>query len=65
MRALRECFSLYEAGDVVRGLVATMGLFRRLATDLAVRLELPYPARADAAATSLVVELLEPARLRR
>jgi aminoglycoside 6-adenylyltransferase len=65
VRALRDCFSQYEAGDLVRGLLATMDLFRRLATDLAVRLELPYPARADAAATSLVVDLLEPARLGR
>jgi len=39
-----------------------MDLFRHLATDLAVRLELPYPARADEAATKLVVELVEPVR---
>jgi aminoglycoside 6-adenylyltransferase len=65
VRALRECFAHYDPSDVNRALQATMDLFRRLATDLAVRLELPYPARADDAATKLVVELLEPVRLGR
>jgi aminoglycoside 6-adenylyltransferase len=60
--ALRDCFAHYEPDDLGRALRATMGLFRRLATDLAIRLELPYPARADEAATTLVIELLEPVR---
>ena len=62
VRALRECFAHYDAADLGRALAATMDLFRRLATDLAVRLELPYPARADEAATKVVVELVEPVR---
>ena len=62
VRALRDCYSHYDSGDLGRGLAATMDLFRRLATDLAVRIELPYPAGPDDAATKLVVELLESVR---
>jgi aminoglycoside 6-adenylyltransferase len=65
LRALGECFAHYDSADLNRALRATMALFRRLATDLAVRLELPYPARADDAATNLIAELLEPIRLSR
>ena len=62
VRALRDCFAHYDEADISRGLLATMELFRRLANDLAIRLELPYPARADEAATALVLELLQPVR---
>jgi aminoglycoside 6-adenylyltransferase len=60
--ALRDCFAHYDPADLSRALSATMDLFRTLATDLAVRLELPYPARGDDAATRLVTELLQPVR---
>jgi aminoglycoside 6-adenylyltransferase len=56
--ALGDAFARYDTADIVRGLLATMDLFRRQATDLAIRLELPYPARADKVATQLVTELL-------
>ncbi len=55
---LRDTFAHYDAKDIVRGLRATMALFRHQATDLAIRLELPYPGRADEVATQLVDELL-------
>ena len=58
--ALRDSFAHYDPADVARALEATMDLFRQLANDLAVRLELPYPNSADAAATRLVTELLQP-----
>jgi aminoglycoside 6-adenylyltransferase len=62
LAALGEIFARYDAAEITVALRATMDLFRRLATDLSVRLELPYPARADEAATSLVIELLPPPR---
>ncbi len=58
LTALRDSFAHYDPADVSRALTATMELFRRLASDLAVRLELPYPEAADAAATRLVTDLL-------
>lgn len=58
LAALRDCFAHYDPADARRALRATMDVFRQLATDLAVRLELPYPARADEAATILVGELV-------
>jgi aminoglycoside 6-adenylyltransferase len=60
LTALRDSFAHYDPDDVARALAATMDLFRRHASDLAVRLELPYPADADDAATRLVSELLQP-----
>ncbi len=56
--ALGEAFARYDGQDIARALRATMDLFRRQATDLAIRLELPYPARGDEVATALVDELL-------
>ena len=58
LAALGEIFARYDAVEIAAALRGTMDLFRRLATDLSVRLELPYPARADDAATRLVGELL-------
>ena len=63
--ALEPTFARYDPAEIASALRATMDLFRLLATDLAVRLELPYPARADDAATALVAELLPmPRRVR-
>ena len=56
--ALVGTYARYDPSEIGSALHATMDLFRQLATDLAVRLELPYPARADEAATALVSELL-------
>lgn len=58
VEALGSTFARYDAADIIRSLRATMDLFRRQATDLSIRLELPYPARADEVATQLVDELL-------
>jgi aminoglycoside 6-adenylyltransferase len=55
---LRGAFAHNDAADVARARRATMALFRHEAGDLAVRLELPYPGRADEVATQLVEELL-------
>lgn len=60
VEALRQSFAHYNPEDVARALAATMDLFRRLAGDLAVRLELPYPVDADDTATRIVAELLQP-----
>jgi len=58
--ALGDSFAHYDSSDVARALEATMGLFHRLASDLAVRMELPYPTGADDSAARLVTELLQP-----
>jgi len=60
LAGLRDSFAHYDPGDVARALEATMGLFRGLASDLAVRMELPYPTGADESAARLVTELLQP-----
>jgi len=60
LAGLRDSFAHYDPGDVARALEATMGLFRGLARDLAVRMELPYPTGADESAARLVTELLQP-----
>jgi aminoglycoside 6-adenylyltransferase len=62
LAALRDAFARYDPTELAAALRATMDLFRTQATDLAVRLELPYPARADDVATRLVAELLPPPR---
>jgi aminoglycoside 6-adenylyltransferase len=64
LAALRDSFAHYDPADVARALAATMDLFRHLATDLALRLELSYPTSADGAATHLVNELLQPVQTR-
>ena len=61
LASLRDAFAHYDPADVARALDVTMELFGRLANDLAVRLELPYPAEADAAARRLVAALVQPA----
>ncbi len=45
---LRVTFGHYDDEDAWRASLATMNLFRTLATDTAQRLDLPYPTRADA-----------------
>lgn len=52
--ALRSSFSHYDPDDVHRALLATMDLYRRLATEVAERLGLRYAVREDAFATDLV-----------
>ena len=59
LEGLRHGFARYEAMDAARALRGSMDLFRYLATDLSVRLELPYPQRADEAADRIVRELLD------
>lgn len=47
LAALPTTFALYEKDDLWRALRATMALFQRLATDVAARWGLPYPAQAS------------------
>src|SRR5438477_10708818 len=62
VRALRDCFAHYDEADISRGLLSIMVLFRRLANVLAIRLELPFPVRADGAAAAPVWGLLQTVR---
>lgn len=54
---LRNAYAHYNQDDLHRALVATMELFRSVTTELADKLNLPYPAVADEQATRLVREL--------
>jgi aminoglycoside 6-adenylyltransferase len=47
VKALRDTFAHYEEADVKRALLATIDLFRRLATETATKLSYPYPLEAD------------------
>ena len=51
---LREAFARYDDGDAWRALLATMELFRWLATETAQRLGFPYPKSADQSVTEWV-----------
>ena len=51
---LRGAFAHYDAADVRRALLATMDLFRWLATEAAGRLGYPYPTSAEEHVTALV-----------
>jgi aminoglycoside 6-adenylyltransferase len=55
---LAQTFAHYDEEDVRAALLATMRLFRRLATETAGLLELPYATDADDYASALVRELL-------
>jgi aminoglycoside 6-adenylyltransferase len=55
---LRQAFAHYDAADVWRALLATMDLFRWLATEAAARLGYPYPTSADEHVTALVQKYL-------
>jgi aminoglycoside 6-adenylyltransferase len=47
VKGLRETFAHYEEADIKRALLATIDLFRWLATETATKLNYPYPAEAD------------------
>lgn len=47
LRALEKVFARYEDGDVRRALLATMDVFRWLATETAEKLGYAYPTAAD------------------
>jgi aminoglycoside 6-adenylyltransferase len=55
---LRGVYARYDTDDVARALVATMDLFRRVATEMAEGFGLHYPRDADEFATRLVRALL-------
>jgi len=48
LQALRSTFAHYDEADAWRALVASMELFRRLATETAAMLHVEYPAEVDA-----------------
>jgi aminoglycoside 6-adenylyltransferase len=56
---LRGAFAHYDTADVWRALLASMDMFRWLATETAGRLGYPYPASADEHVTALVRDYLE------
>jgi len=58
IQGLREASSQYDADDVRRALVATMDLFRELATEAAARMGYPYPTGADESVTKWVTACL-------
>lgn len=55
---MRDAFAHYEQGDIQRGLLTTMDLFRRAATETATQLTYPYPFQADANITHWVEGIL-------
>ena len=57
VQGLRQAFAYYDEDDVGRALLATMDLFRWLATETAQRLGYPYPAAAEERVTELVAGL--------
>ncbi len=59
MPGLRQAFAHYDENDVGRALLATMDLFRWLATETARQLGYPYPAEAEEQVTELVKTCLE------
>jgi aminoglycoside 6-adenylyltransferase len=59
LRALEKAFARYEDGDVRRALLATMDLFRSLATETAERLGYRYPTAADERVTGWVGRCLQ------
>nr|PZN57937.1 MAG: hypothetical protein DIU68_03190 [Chloroflexota bacterium] len=59
---LGDAFAHYNAPDIKRALLASMDLFRWLATETAVQFTYPYPSEGDSEVTRWVQELLEPIR---
>jgi aminoglycoside 6-adenylyltransferase len=51
---LDRCFGRFDAADSRRALLATMILFRRIATDTAQRIGYAYPAPLDEAVTRTI-----------
>jgi len=51
---LEACFAHFDPADMAKALLATMDLFRRLATEAAQAAGFPYPADADAYAADWV-----------
>jgi aminoglycoside 6-adenylyltransferase len=58
LERLAAAFAHYDAADVERALLATMNLFRWLATDVADRLNYPYPTASDEYVTMWVTDCL-------
>jgi aminoglycoside 6-adenylyltransferase len=56
---LDECFGRFDADDSRRALLATISLFRDVASDAAVRLGYRYPASLDAALSDYVSRALD------
>lgn len=56
IEGLRKAFAHYDKGDIERALLASMDLFRSLATETAKKLGYPYPAKADEDTTKWIRE---------
>lgn len=59
---LPATFAAYEISDLRRALFATLELFRRLARDVAQRLDYPYPLQSDRAIDDLIRSMLRGSR---
>ena len=56
LEELKSTFSLYEKADSLRGLLASVGLFRRISVETADKLQLKYPADTDRYITDWIRE---------
>jgi aminoglycoside 6-adenylyltransferase len=56
LEELKSTFSLYEKADSLRGLLASVGLFRRISVETADKLQLKYPADTDRHITDWIRE---------
>jgi aminoglycoside 6-adenylyltransferase len=54
VEGLREAFAQYDEDDVKRALLAAIDLFRWLATETAINLKYPYPAKTDKKVTKWI-----------
>lgn len=58
VQSLSRCFAHYERGEMQTALLATMGLFRRVAKETAEMLGYIYPIHADSYAAAWVTQAL-------
>jgi len=56
LQELKSTFSLYERADSLRGLMASIALFRRIAVETAEKLQLRYPEDTDHHITNWIRE---------
>jgi len=60
-KRLHECFGRFDANDSRRALLATISLFRDIASETAVRLGYTYPSSLDDSISAYISRVLDPA----
>ena len=60
LKELKSTFSQYDKADSLRGLLASINLFRRISVETAKKLNLEYPTDADYHITNWIRENIEP-----